>query len=37
MKMTSRNIAIATALLLGLSGGMAFAQEQEPTGFYADP
>lgn len=35
--MISHNIAIATILALALSGGAAFAQEQEPTGFYADP
>ena len=34
----SARFAIFTALLLGLSGGAAFAQlEDAPTGFYADP
>ena len=37
--MASKTTLIFSALLLGLSGGAAFAQqlEQEPTGFYADP
>jgi hypothetical protein len=35
--MASRNVAIIMAFALAFSGGAAFAQEQEPTGFYADP
>lgn len=35
--MKTRKIAIAAALLLGVSGGAAFAQGEDETGFYADP